>query len=168
VHPRKQVPDSSAEEVRRQFELSVDDSGSTSEPNRLDHYAGHGPIEPRTGALHLAVGDSDWMSLHGTAAPYEWIRRSIEQSPAARKIVAIDCCCSARAFGVQSADAGTDLDVIRPAPMPPSGMLTDEFTQAATIGATATHLVDVLPRFRPRTGLQVSRAINESGSRRCG
>ncbi|WND40001.1 hypothetical protein RI578_39620 [Streptomyces sp. BB1-1-1] len=34
--------------------------------------------------------------------PYEWFKRSIETSGATRRIVILDCCYSARAFGVQS------------------------------------------------------------------
>ncbi|UUU18961.1 caspase, EACC1-associated type [Streptomyces sp. DSM 40750] len=68
----------------------------------LVYYAGHGLIDPGTGLLHLAVPDSDRDSVFDTAVPYEWIKRSIETSPAARRIVILDCCYSARAFGVQS------------------------------------------------------------------
>lgn len=95
----------------RQLSKPVAEAAQGATDTLVVYYAGHGLIEPRTGELHLAVGDSDWMSVHDTAAPYEWIRRSIEQSPAARKIVVVDCCYSARAFGVQSADAGTVLEV---------------------------------------------------------
>ncbi|QNP62078.1 caspase, EACC1-associated type [Streptomyces genisteinicus] len=68
----------------------------------LVYYAGHGLIDPGTGLLHLAVPDSDRDSVFDTAVPYEWIKRSIETSGAARRIVILDCCYSARAFGVQS------------------------------------------------------------------
>ncbi|MGW5326998.1 caspase, EACC1-associated type [Streptomyces sp. NPDC004014] len=68
----------------------------------LVYYAGHGLIDPGTGHLHLAVPDSDCHSVFDTAVPYEWIKRSVETSRAARRIVILDCCYSARAFGVQS------------------------------------------------------------------
>ncbi|MYS54474.1 histidine kinase, partial [Streptomyces sp. SID6013] len=64
----------------------------------LVYYAGHGLIDPGTGLLHLAVPDSDQDSVFDTAVPYEWIKRSIETSGAARRIVILDCCYSARAF----------------------------------------------------------------------
>ncbi len=95
----------------RQLSRPVAEAAQEATDTLVVYYAGHGLIEPRTGELHLAVGDSDWMSVHDTAAPYDWIRRSIEQSPAARKIAVIDCCYSARAFGVQSANASAALEV---------------------------------------------------------
>ncbi|QKZ25002.1 PAS domain S-box protein [Streptomyces chartreusis] len=95
----------------RQLSKPVAEAAQEATDTLVVYYAGHGLIEPRTGELHLAVGDSDWMSVHDTAAPYDWIRRSIEQSPAVRKIAMIDCCYSARAFGVQSADVSTALEV---------------------------------------------------------
>ncbi|RSN98503.1 histidine kinase [Streptomyces sp. WAC 05379] len=95
----------------RQLSKPVAEAAHEATDTLVVYYAGHGLIEPRTGELHLAVGDSDWMSVHDTAAPYDWIRRSIEQSPAARKVAVIDCCYSARAFGVQSAEAIPALEV---------------------------------------------------------
>ncbi len=70
----------------------------------LVYYAGHGLIDPGSGELHLAVSGSDPRSVYDTAVPYEWIRRAVERSPAARRIVVLDCCYSARAFGAQSAE----------------------------------------------------------------
>lgn len=93
----------------RQLSKSVAEAAEAAEDTLLVYYAGHGLIEPRTGQLHLAVGDSDRMSVHDTAVPYEWIRRSIEHSPAARRILIADCCYSARTFGTQS--AGAELEV---------------------------------------------------------
>ncbi|MEU9187103.1 caspase family protein, partial [Streptomyces sp. NPDC048484] len=95
----------------RQLSKPVAEAAQEATDTLVVYYAGHGLIEPRTGELHLAVADSDWTSVHDTAAPYEWIRRSIEHSPADRKIVVIDCCYSARAFGVQSPDDGAFLEV---------------------------------------------------------
>ncbi|MEU6125584.1 caspase family protein, partial [Streptomyces sp. NPDC047123] len=94
----------------RQLSKPVAEAAQQATDALVIYYAGHGLIEPRTGQLHLAVGDSDRLSVHDTAAPYEWIRRSIEQSPAARKIVVVDCCYSARAFGVQSAEAALEVE----------------------------------------------------------
>lgn len=93
----------------RQLSKSVAEAAEAAKDTLLVYYAGHGLIEPRTGQLHLAVGDSDRMSVHDTAVPHEWIRRSIEHSPAARRILIADCCYSARTFGTQS--AGAELEV---------------------------------------------------------
>jgi PAS domain S-box-containing protein/diguanylate cyclase (GGDEF)-like protein len=70
----------------------------------LVYYAGHGLINS-AGLLHLAVPDSEPRSVHDTAVPYEWIRLAVKNSPALRKIVILDCCYSARAFGLQSSNA---------------------------------------------------------------
>ncbi|WP_406382102.1 caspase family protein [Streptomyces sp. NBC_01618] len=67
----------------------------------LIYYAGHGLLDDK-GDLHLAVPQSDNASVYDTAVPYDWIRRPIESTGAARRIVILDCCYGARAFGVQS------------------------------------------------------------------
>ena len=68
----------------------------------LVYYSGHGLLDSG-GQLYLAVPESDHASVYDTAIPYEWVRRAVERSRAARKIVILDCCYSARAFGPQSA-----------------------------------------------------------------
>lgn len=67
----------------------------------LIYYAGHGLLDDK-GDLHLAIPQSDSASVYDTAVPYDWIRRPIESTGAARRIVILDCCYGARAFGVQS------------------------------------------------------------------
>ncbi|MCX5357320.1 caspase family protein [Streptomyces sp. NBC_00124] len=67
----------------------------------LIYYAGHGLLDDK-GELHLAVPQSDNTSVYDTAVPYDWIRRPIASTGAARRVVILDCCYSARAFGVQS------------------------------------------------------------------
>jgi diguanylate cyclase (GGDEF)-like protein/PAS domain S-box-containing protein len=110
-----QLPDGHCTVVRnpvtpRGLSKPVWDAAHDATDTLLIYYAGHGLIEPKTGQLHLAVADSDVESVHDTAAPYEWIRWAVESSRAARKVVILDCCYSARAFGVQSA-AEADLSV---------------------------------------------------------
>ncbi|MGW7411012.1 caspase, EACC1-associated type [Streptomyces sp. NPDC054863] len=79
----------------------VREAASQATDTLLVYYAGHGLLDSR-GQLHLAVVDSDPASVHDTAVPYEWIRQAVERSPATRRIVILDCCYSARAFGPQS------------------------------------------------------------------
>ncbi|WP_225101498.1 caspase family protein [Streptomyces sp. CoH27] len=67
----------------------------------LIYYAGHGLLDDK-GALHLAIPQSDNDSVYDTAVPYDWIRRPIESTGATRRIVILDCCYGARAFGIQS------------------------------------------------------------------
>lgn len=76
----------------------------------LIYYAGHGLIDS-AGRFHLAVGYSDPSSVHDTSTPYEWIRREVEKSRASRRIVILDCCFSARAFGTQSGRVADLADV---------------------------------------------------------
>jgi hypothetical protein len=63
----------------------------------LFYFAGHGLIDPRTGALHLAVSGTDRNSVHSTAAPFEWVRRWFLDAPAGARVVILDCCYSGRA-----------------------------------------------------------------------
>ncbi|MFF5924409.1 LysM peptidoglycan-binding domain-containing protein [Streptomyces flavochromogenes] len=86
----------------RQVSVAVRAAAQEATGTLLVYYAGHGLIDPGTGLLHLAVPDSDRDSVFDTTVPYDWIKRSIATSRAARRIVILDCCYSARAFGVQS------------------------------------------------------------------
>ncbi|GIJ47503.1 hypothetical protein Val02_43890 [Virgisporangium aliadipatigenens] len=64
----------------------------------LFYFAGHGLIDPRTGSLHLAVGDTDPDGVYATSAPYEWVRRAFLDAPAGRRVVILDCCYAGRAI----------------------------------------------------------------------
>ncbi len=68
----------------------------------LLYYAGHGLLDPRRGELHLTRPKSDPQRMH-TSVPYGQIRDALLDSPAARRIVILDCCYSGRALG-QMAD----------------------------------------------------------------
>ncbi|MEO3756015.1 ATP-binding protein [Streptomyces sp. B6B3] len=70
------------------------------------YYAGHGLIDPGTGELYLAVRDSHPQEVYDTAVPYEWVRRALLTSPAARRIVVLDCCYSGRMLGSMSEGLG--------------------------------------------------------------
>lgn len=63
----------------------------------LFYFAGHGMIDPRTGALHLAVTGTDRNAVHSTAVPFEWVRRWFLDAPAGARVVILDCCYSGRA-----------------------------------------------------------------------
>ncbi|OXY91643.1 LysM peptidoglycan-binding domain-containing protein [Streptomyces sp. 2R] len=86
----------------REVSVAVRAAAQEATGTLLVYYAGHGLIDPGTGLLYLAVPDSDRDSVFDSAVPYEWIKRSVATSRAARRIVILDCCYSARAFGVQS------------------------------------------------------------------
>ncbi|WP_051182844.1 EAL domain-containing protein [Nocardia vinacea] len=71
----------------------------------LIYFAGHGVLGPRRGELHLAVANThpDRPGIGGV--PFEAFRDLYVDSPAAAKVVIVDCCYSGRALGVnQSAD----------------------------------------------------------------
>lgn len=96
--------------IPRDLSKAVQQAVSQATETLLVYYAGHGLIDPRTGQLHLAVESTERASVHDSAVPYEWIRWEIEKSRAARRIVVLDCCYSARAFGVQSDAAALEVD----------------------------------------------------------
>jgi putative transcriptional regulator len=62
------------------------------------YYAGHGLVEPASGALYLAVAGTEEEALHATAVPYDWVRHRVRQTPAARRLVVLDCCYAGRAL----------------------------------------------------------------------
>jgi putative transcriptional regulator len=74
----------------------------------LIYFAGHGVVDPRSGDLHLAVSGTEADAPYSTAVPYEWVRRSVLGSPAARRVVILDCCYAGRATD----GMGTAVDVI--------------------------------------------------------
>ncbi|MET9116658.1 diguanylate cyclase [Streptomyces longwoodensis] len=96
--------------IPRDLSRAVQHAVSEATDTLLVYYAGHGLIDPRTGQLHLAVESTERFSVHDSAVPYEWIRWEIEKSRAARRVVILDCCYSARAFGVQSDAAALEVD----------------------------------------------------------
>ncbi|MFI2549193.1 caspase, EACC1-associated type [Streptomyces rochei] len=96
--------------IPRDLSRAVQHAVSEATDTLLVYYAGHGLIDPRTGHLHLAVESTERDSVHDSAVPYEWIRWEIEKSRAARRVVVLDCCYSARAFGVQSDAAALEVD----------------------------------------------------------
>jgi putative AlgH/UPF0301 family transcriptional regulator len=70
----------------------------------LVYFAGHGVVDDRTGELHLAVAQTDREAAYATAVPYEWVRRSVLESPASRRVVILDCCYAGRAISGMSDD----------------------------------------------------------------
>ncbi|WP_326783069.1 caspase, EACC1-associated type [Streptomyces sp. NBC_00151] len=82
----------------REVSVAIRHAAKEATDTLLIYYAGHGLLDDR-GELHLAIPDSDPSSVHDTALPYEWIRRAISTTGASRRIVILDCCYSARAFG---------------------------------------------------------------------
>lgn len=85
----------------REVSAAIRQAAKEATDTLLIYYAGHGLLDER-GELHLAIPDSDHTSVHDTSLPYDWIRRAISTTRAGRRIVILDSCYSARAFGAQS------------------------------------------------------------------
>ena len=94
-------------ESAREVSNALKQAAREAEDTLLFYYAGHGLIDPGTGELHLALRDSRRHEVYDTAVPYDWIRRALLGSRAARRIVVLDCCYSGRVLGAMS--EGLDL-----------------------------------------------------------
>jgi putative AlgH/UPF0301 family transcriptional regulator len=90
------VPDPATPQA---IDAAVRDAATAVRPDGmlLFYFAGHGMIDPRTGALHLAVTGTDRNAVHSTAVPFEWVRRWFLDAPAGARVVILDCCYSGRA-----------------------------------------------------------------------
>jgi hypothetical protein len=66
------------------------------------YYAGHGLLDEERN-LHLALTGAQSDGADYTAVGYRLVRKRIFESPALRKIVVLDCCYAARAFGMGDA-----------------------------------------------------------------
>lgn len=73
------------------------------------YYAGHGLVDER-GRLYLALPSTDPARLRWTALPFDVLREEIAASPAATRVLVLDCCFSGRAIeamgGAQSVITG--------------------------------------------------------------
>lgn len=67
----------------------------------LVYYAGHGLVDDM-GRLHLAVPSTNPGRLKWTALPIESLREEIAASPAAARVLVLDCCFSGRAIAAMS------------------------------------------------------------------
>ncbi|MFD6622741.1 caspase family protein [Streptomyces diastaticus] len=88
----------------RDLSRAVEEAAKEATDTLLVYYAGHGLID-WSGHFHLAVRSSERESVHDTAVPYAWVKEHVEKSRAERRIVILDCCYAARAFGLQSDSA---------------------------------------------------------------
>lgn len=63
----------------------------------LVYFAGHGLIGGRRHDLHLALPDSEWADPEFSSLEYDKLRSAVLDSPAATKLIILDCCFSGRA-----------------------------------------------------------------------
>lgn len=72
----------------------------------LVFYAGHGLVAGRRHTLYLALSDSRWAAPEFNSLEYDKLRDAVLDSPAAAKVVVLDCCFSGRALGDSLAGSG--------------------------------------------------------------
>ncbi len=68
----------------------------------LVYYAGHGLRHPTRDLLYLAVEGTDPDEPEGTAVRFDAVREIIEDSPARKRLLILDCCYSGMALGTMS------------------------------------------------------------------
>ncbi|GAB2863141.1 hypothetical protein GCM10027176_76240 [Actinoallomurus bryophytorum] len=71
------------------------------------YYAGHGLVGGKRHELYLALSDSEWEAPGFNSLEYEKLRGAVLDSPAANKVVILDCCFSGRALDGLMADPAT-------------------------------------------------------------
>lgn len=81
------------------------------EDTLLVYYAGHGVLGWND-ELYLTVRESDDDQIAGTAVPFSWVRSAIQDSPAAVRIIVLDCCFSGAAIGAMSS-ASAALNLVK-------------------------------------------------------
>ncbi|MFF0531618.1 caspase family protein [Nocardia amikacinitolerans] len=127
----------------------------------LIYYTGHGVLDPRLNRLYLALADSDPDRVAWTALAFDTLREELLDSPAAVRILILDCCFSGLAFTAMSNPTtvvagqfevnGTYTITSSAANQPsfaPAGHRYTAFTAAllATIDTAAQHTLDSLFR----------------------
>ena len=75
----------------------------------LVYYAGHGLTAGRRHELYLALRDTEWAEPEFNSLEYDKLRSAVLNSPAATKVIIIDCCFSGRVLGDSMADPASEL-----------------------------------------------------------
>jgi len=75
----------------------------------LVYYAGHGLVAGRRHELYLGLPDSEWIEPEFNSLEYDKLRGAILDSPAATKIMILDCCFSGRVVNDVMAGPATQL-----------------------------------------------------------
>ncbi|RLK54481.1 caspase, EACC1-associated type [Actinokineospora cianjurensis] len=65
----------------------------------LVYFAGHGLVSPGRGELHFALADTDPDEVRVSALAFDLVRDLLRESPAANRVLVLDCCFSGRALG---------------------------------------------------------------------
>jgi Bacterial extracellular solute-binding protein len=117
------------------------------------YYVGHGMVDPE-GQLHLAAAQTDPRpdAIEHTALSYATVRRYVRNSPAALKIVILDCCYSGIAVG----NLGSGDDIGQRAAIDGAYVLTSAGDEASIAPPGARHtafsgeLIKLLEKGDPR------------------
>lgn len=112
-------------------------AGREAEDVLLVYYSGHGLVDNR-GRLYLGLPGTNPSQLGWTALPFELVREALQDSPAAVRILVLDCCFSGRAF--ESMSGGDGLQ---------SALLDTEGTY--TLASSAANQPSFAPRGEPNT-----------------
>jgi uncharacterized caspase-like protein len=133
----------------------------------LVYYAGHGLVDER-GRLYLALPSTDMMSLRYSSLPVDLLREDIGSSPAAARVLILDCCFSGRAIeamadehGVITAQldvAGTYILTATPANAPAFAPAGETYT--AFTGALLRALGDPRPLSLDEAYAEIDRALS--------
>lgn len=75
----------------------------------LVYYAGHGLKAGRRHELYLALHDTEWEEPEFSALEYDKLRSAVLSSPAATKMIILDCCFSGRVLSDSMADPTSEL-----------------------------------------------------------
>lgn len=76
----------------------------------LVYYAGHGLVAGRRHDLYLSLPDSEWEAPEFSSLEYDKLRTAVLDSPAAAKLVVLDCCFSGRVITDSMDGDGTRLN----------------------------------------------------------
>ena len=79
----------------REVGLALASVAEQTQDTLLVYYAGHGLLTPE-GELHLAVGETVPGRVRYSALPFDWVREALRDSPAANRVLILDCCFSGR------------------------------------------------------------------------
>jgi hypothetical protein len=72
----------------------------------LVYFVGHGLTAGRRHELYLALPGTEWEEPEFSALEYDKLRSAVLNSPAANKVIILDCCFSGRAFGEAQSGPG--------------------------------------------------------------
>jgi len=88
---------------------SLTSAATQAEDLLLVYFVGHGLVDGRRHELYLGLPDSEWADPAFNSLEYDKLRSSVLDSPAATKIIILDCCFSGRVVSESMADPVTEM-----------------------------------------------------------